>query len=142
MATPATGSGKPTDLQSIILFDGVCVLCSRWYRFVSARDRAHRFRFLAIQQPEGRIIAERHGIDPENPTTFILVDGAETFVRSDAALRILGQLPGWRWTFLLRAVPNAVRDRLYDLVARNRYRWFGRLDVCIVPTTTATLSDP
>jgi predicted DCC family thiol-disulfide oxidoreductase YuxK len=70
------------------------------------------------------------------------VDGAQALVRSEAALRILGQLPGWRWTFLLRAVPNAVRDRLYDLVARNRYRWFGRLDVCIVPTTTATLSDP
>ena len=84
------------DLEAIVLIDGVCVLCSRWYRFVTARDRAHRFRFVAIQQPEGRDIAKRYGIDPDNPTTFILLDGGVAHIRSDAALRILGQLPGWR----------------------------------------------
>jgi predicted DCC family thiol-disulfide oxidoreductase YuxK len=138
MATP----GEVSDTQAIVLIDGVCVLCSRWYRFVSARDRTHRFRFVAIQEPEGRVIAQRHGIDPQNPTTFILLAGGVAFVRSDAALRILGQLPGWRWTWLLRIVPTAMRDRLYDLVARNRYRWFGRLDVCILPTSTSVGSDP
>jgi len=134
----------PTDTdsnQAIILIDGVCVLCSRWYRFVSARDRVRRFRFVTTQQPEGRVIAARHGVDPDNPSTFILVEGGTAFVRSDAALRILAQLPGWRWTWLLRAIPRALRDRLYDLVARNRYRWFGRLDVCILPTSP-TGSDP
>jgi predicted DCC family thiol-disulfide oxidoreductase YuxK len=138
MATP----GKVSNTQAIVLIDGVCVLCSRWYRFVRARDRTHRFRFVAIQEPEGRVIAQRHGIDPQNPTTFILLEGDVAFVRSDAALRILGQLPGWRWTWLLRVVPNTMRDRLYDLVARNRYRWFGRLDVCILPTSTSVGSDP
>jgi predicted DCC family thiol-disulfide oxidoreductase YuxK len=138
MATPGEDSGA----QAIILIDGVCVLCSRWYRFVSARDRTHRFRFVAIQEPEGRVIAKRHGIDPQNPTTFILLEGGVAFVRSDAALRILGQLPGRRWTWLLRVVPNAVRDRVYDLIACNRYRWFGRLDVCILPTSTSVGSDP
>ena len=85
------------------------------------------------------MIAHRYGIDPESPTTFILVDGGEAFVRSEAALRILEQLPGWRWAGLLRAVPRTVRDRLYDVVARNRYRWFGRLDVCILPATPSDL---
>jgi predicted DCC family thiol-disulfide oxidoreductase YuxK len=138
MATP----GEVSNTQAIVLIDGVCVLCSRWYRFVSARDRTRRFRFVAIQAPEGRVIAQRHGIDPQNPTTFILLEGGVAFVRSDAALRILGRLPGWRWTWLLRVVPNAMRDRLYDLIARNRYRWFGRLDVCILPTSTSVGSEP
>ena len=88
------------------------------------------------------MIADRYGIDPDSPTTFILVDGGTAFVRSEAALRILEQLPGWRWTALLRAIPRPLRDRLYDIVARNRYRWFGRLDVCILPTASATPSDP
>jgi predicted DCC family thiol-disulfide oxidoreductase YuxK len=125
-------------MQAIILIDGVCVLCSRWYRFVSARDISHRFRFVAVQQQEGRAIASRHGIDPENPTTFILLDSGVAHFRSEAALRILRELPGWRWTRVLRVVPRTVRDALYDLVARNRYRWFGRLDACILPTR----SDP
>jgi predicted DCC family thiol-disulfide oxidoreductase YuxK len=129
------------DLEAIVLIDGVCVLCSRWYRFVTARDRAHRFRFVAIQQPEGRDIAKRYGIDPDNPTTFILLDGGVAHIRSDAALRILGQLPGWRWTALLRAVPEGLRDRFYDMVARNRYRWFGRLEVCILPASPEPQSD-
>jgi predicted DCC family thiol-disulfide oxidoreductase YuxK len=132
MVLPATNSDERT--QAIVLIDGVCVLCSRSYRFVSTRDTANRFRFVTIQQPEGRTLAERHGIDPQDPTTFILVENDVVRFRSDAALRILGALPGWRWTRLLRVVPQKLRDRLYDLIARNRYRWFGRLDACILPT--------
>jgi predicted DCC family thiol-disulfide oxidoreductase YuxK len=123
------------NMQSIVLIDGVCVLCSHSYRFVTARDRDRRFRFLAIQQPEGRAIASSYGINPDEPATFILVEGGVAHVRSDAALRILGQLPRWRWTRVLRIVPSGLRDRLYDLIARNRYRWFGRLDVCMLPNS-------
>jgi predicted DCC family thiol-disulfide oxidoreductase YuxK len=125
-------------MQAIILIDGVCVLCPRWYGFVSARDLSHRFRFVAIQQPEGRAMAAEHGVDPENPTTFILLDAGVAHFRSEAGLRILRELPGWRWTRMLRIIPRPLRDALYDLVARNRYRWFGRLDACILPTR----SDP
>jgi predicted DCC family thiol-disulfide oxidoreductase YuxK len=117
----------------IILFDGVCVLCSHWYRFVSARDHGHRFRFVAVQSAEGRALAEKFGIDPDNPDTFILVAAGKASVRSDAALRILAELPRWRWTVVLRAIPAALRDALYNVIARNRYRWFGRLDVCVLP---------
>jgi predicted DCC family thiol-disulfide oxidoreductase YuxK len=122
-------------MQSIVLIDGVCVLCSRSYRFIRTRDRDRRFRFLAIQQPEGRSIALRYGIDPDQPATFILVEDDVAHVRSDAALRILGQLPHWRWTRVLRIVPRGLRNRVYDLIARNRYRWFGRLDVCMLPNS-------
>jgi predicted DCC family thiol-disulfide oxidoreductase YuxK len=122
-----------TSTSRIILFDGVCVLCSRWYRFVTARDRRRRFRFVAIQSAEGRVFAEQFGIDPDHPETFILVADGKALVRSDAALRILAELPYWRWTVLLRVIPFRLRDALYDVIARNRYRWFGRLDVCVLP---------
>lgn len=118
---------------SVILFDGVCVLCSRWYRFVTARDPNRRFRFVAVQSAEGRTLAEKFGIDPDNPETFILVADGRAYVRSDAVLRILAELPRWRWTIVLRAIPEALRDALYNVIARNRYRWFGRLDVCVLP---------
>ncbi len=117
----------------IILFDGVCVLCSRWYRFVTARDPNRRFRFVAVQSEEGRTLAEKFGIDPDNPETFILVADGKAYVRSDAILRILAELPRWRWTIVSRAIPAALRDALYNVIARNRYRWFGRLDVCVLP---------
>src|SRR5258708_17317234 len=111
MATP---SGEVSDTQAIVLIDGVCVLCSRWYRFVSARDRTHRFRFVVIQEPEGRVIAQRHGIDPQNPTTFILLEAGVAFVRSYAGLRILVHFLARRLTLLMRYVPLAHRERLYD----------------------------
>lgn len=123
----------PEGSRDIILFDGVCVLCSRWYRFVTARDQAQRFRFVAIQSPEGRVLAERFGIDADNPETFALVAGDKAYVRSDAALRILRELPRWRWTVVLRAIPTPARDAVYGVIARNRYRWFGRLDACTLP---------
>ena len=124
------------DSTAIVLFDGVCVLCSRWYRFVHARDRAGRFRFVPIQQPEGRALAERHGIDPADPQTFVLIEDNGVRFRSDAALAILARLPHWRWTSALRVVPASLRDRVYDAVARNRYRWFGRLDACLLPAAS------
>lgn len=121
-----------------ILFDGVCVLCSRAYRFVTLRDNAKQFRFVAIQDAEGRALAERFGIDPDNPDTFALIDEDALFTRSDAALRIAAALPGWGWTRALRIVPRALRDWVYGSVARNRYRWFGKLDVCMMPPRSDT----
>lgn len=119
--------------QDIILFDGICVLCSRWYRYVTARDLDRHFRFVAIQEPEGRTIAIQHGIDPEDPATFILVTSAGAHTRSDAILRILSSLPYWRWVFVLRAIPRPLRNACYNVLARNRYRWFGKRETCLLP---------
>jgi predicted DCC family thiol-disulfide oxidoreductase YuxK len=136
-----------TDLQTnpgeaVILFDGVCVLCSWSYRFVRARDPDRHFRFVAIQEAEGQALARRFAIDPDNPSTFVLIEGDIARVRSDAVLRIVARLPGWRWMTLLRVVPRGLRDRLYDLVARNRYRWFGRLDACGISHASMIPPDP
>ncbi len=117
-----------------ILFDGVCVLCSAWFRFVADRDPAVRFRFVAVQEPYGRWLAARLDINPDAPETNAVVVGGRAYFRSDTAIEVLRRLPGWRWAPLLRSLPRPVRDKFYDIVARNRYRLFGRTDACMVPT--------
>ena len=116
--------------KGLVLYDGVCVLCSNWFRFVAERDVERRFLFTAIQSDRGRALAIRLGIDPDNPdTNAVLLDG-HVYLRSDSALAVLGALPHWRWVRAFRAVPKPVRDRIYGLIARNRYRLFGRHGSC------------
>ena len=117
-----------------ILFDGVCVLCSHWARFVIKRDPAARLRFLAIQQPHGLALARRLGIDTELPETNAVIVGGYVYFKSDAAIEVLSRLPRWSWVRAARLVPKLLRDAVYDLVARNRYRWFGRTESCLMPT--------
>jgi predicted DCC family thiol-disulfide oxidoreductase YuxK len=119
--------------DDVILFDGVCIFCSRWVRFVATRDVARKFRFTAIQSPYGARLAQAFGIDPDDPDTNAVVHGGVARLRSDAALTVLGALPGWRWTRALFAVPKPLRDAVYGLVAHNRYRIFGKFDACLVP---------
>jgi len=116
-----------------ILYDGVCVLCSAWFRFVTARDPEVRFRFTPIQRTYGRHLAVRLGIDLDNPqTNAVIIDGT-AYLRSDAALQILCRLTGWSWAGALLAAPPGLRDWVYDRVARNRHQLFGRTETCMVP---------
>jgi predicted DCC family thiol-disulfide oxidoreductase YuxK len=118
-----------------VVFDGVCVLCSGWVRFLLKRDPARRFRFAAMQSQTGRTLLTRHGIDPDDPVTFLLVDEGGAFTDSTAVLRILTRLGGiWRLAGAFYAVPRVLRDSLYRFVARRRYRWFGKRESCFVPT--------
>ncbi len=119
--------------DDVILYDGVCVFCSRWIRFVAARDVEKRFRFTAIQSPYGTRLAQAFGIDPADPDTNAVVHGGVAHFKSDAALIVLSRLPGWRWTRAFLVVPKIVRDPVYSLVAKNRYRIFGKFDACFVP---------
>jgi predicted DCC family thiol-disulfide oxidoreductase YuxK len=119
--------------DDVILYDGVCVFCSRWVRFVAKRDVERRFRFTAIQSPYGTRLAHAFGIDPNDPDTNAVVHGGVAYLKSDAALTVLGMLPRWRWTRALFAVPKPLRDAVYSLVAKNRYRIFGKYDECFVP---------
>jgi predicted DCC family thiol-disulfide oxidoreductase YuxK len=119
--------------DDVILYDGVCVFCSRWIRFVATRDVEKRFRFTAIQSGYGARLAQAFGINPEDPDTNAAVHGGEAYFKSDAALTVLSNLPGWGWVSILRAVPKPLRDALYSLVARNRYRIFGKYEECFVP---------
>ena len=119
----------------IVVFDGDCVLCSANARFILRRDRRRRFRLATMQGQAGAALMARFGIDPLDSETFILVEGERVRRNSDAALAIAEGL-GWPWRALgvLRIVSRPVRDAVYRLVARNRYRWFGRRERCFVPT--------
>ncbi|WP_295846278.1 DCC1-like thiol-disulfide oxidoreductase family protein [Tardiphaga sp.] len=119
--------------DDIILYDGVCVFCSHWVRFIATRDTDRRFRFTAIQSGYGTRLARALGIDPEDPDSNAVIHGGTAHFRSDGALTVLSQLPGWHWAGGLRALPRWLRDPVYNLVARNRYRIFGRSEACMVP---------
>ena len=124
---------EPWPDDDVILYDGVCVFCSRWVRFVATRDVAQRFRFTAIQSGYGTRLAQAFGIDPGDPDTNAVVHSGTAYFKSDGALMVLGTLPGWGWVRALRAVPKPLRDAVYSLVARNRYRIFGKYEECFVP---------
>jgi predicted DCC family thiol-disulfide oxidoreductase YuxK len=119
--------------EDVILYDGVCVFCSRWIRFIATRDQAKRFRFTAIQSAYGTRLAKTLGIDANDPDTNAVVHGGVAHFKSDGALTVLSCLPGWRWTRALFVVPKRLRNAVYNLVAKNRYRIFGKYEVCFVP---------
>ncbi|MFN3930268.1 MAG: thiol-disulfide oxidoreductase DCC family protein [Brevundimonas sp.] len=129
--SPREARGEP---EGLILFDGVCVFCSRWVRFVIDRDPQARFTFAPIQSERGQALAVRFGIDPEAPQTNAVIWNGQAWFKSDAALTVLGELDGTRPLAGLKAVPRAIRDPVYDLIARHRYRIFGRTEVCMVPS--------
>ena len=131
MMAHGTPSQWPDD--DVILYDGVCVFCSRWIRFVATRDTGHRFRFTAIQSPYGARLASAFGIDPDDPDTNAVIHGGSAHFKSDAALTVLSNLSGWRWARVLFTVPKPLRDAVYNLVARNRYQIFGKYEACFVP---------
>ena len=133
-----SGNWRPRAIDSaldrVILFDGVCILCSRWARFVIERDPEAVFRFVAIQEPRGQELARRLGIDTEFPETNAVILAGVAYFKSDAAIEVLSRLSRWSWVRMVRLVPRPLRDAAYDIVARNRYRWFGRTETCLVPT--------
>jgi len=124
---------KPWPDDDIILYDGVCVFCSRWIRFVASRDVELRFRFTAIQSGYGTRLAQAFGINPDDPDTNAVVHGGVAYFKSDGALTVLSNLPGWGWVRALRVAPKPLRDAVYNLVARNRYRIFGKYEECFIP---------
>ena len=122
--------------DSIIVFDGVCVLCSRWVDFVLRRDPQGRYRFAAMQTTSGRSLLIAHGIDPEDPLSFLLLEDGAGYTDTDAIVRILRSFGrGWQLVALLMSiVPRFIRDPLYRWIARHRYRLFGQRPACRVPT--------
>ena len=140
--TGMTDAGRPSGFDAgrhLLLYDGLCGLCDRFVRFVLAHDGRRRFRFAAIQSGVGRRLLAAHGKDPDRlDTVYVVVDQASAtprvLNRSAAALFVLDQL-GWPWraAMLLRLAPASLLDRLYDRVATQRYRVFGRRAACPAP---------
>jgi predicted DCC family thiol-disulfide oxidoreductase YuxK len=123
------------DDHPIIVFDGVCVLCTGFAQFVLSHDAAARFRVLAAQSPLGHALYLHYGLDPKNYETNVLIADGVAWFKSEAGIRILEGLGlPWSLASLARIVPRPLRDRLYDVVARNRLRMFGRHAHCHVPS--------
>jgi predicted DCC family thiol-disulfide oxidoreductase YuxK len=121
--------------HSIILFDGVCNFCNYWVNFTIDRDEKNLYKFAALQSEEGQIILQQYNINPNKFDSFVLIRGENVFAKSTAALTISKTLSGpikilHPFIFL----PKFFRDFIYDLVAKNRYKIFGKRNVCRAPT--------
>jgi len=119
----------------IILFDGVCNLCNQSVQFVIRHDPVSKFRFAALQSDFGQKILQDHHLDAEKLLSVVLLVGDRVYDRSRAALEIARRLNGlWPLMYVFVIVPPFLRNLVYDWISRNRYRWFGRRDECMIPT--------
>ncbi|MGM0844783.1 MAG: thiol-disulfide oxidoreductase DCC family protein [Bacillota bacterium] len=121
-------------MGSIILFDGVCNLCNTIVQFVIERDKKGYFKFASLQSDTGKALLQKHEVDADTDS-IILIDQHKCYMKSAAALRVSKNLDGlWKIFFLFMLVPAPLRDKIYDLIARNRYNWFGKRDSCMLPS--------
>jgi predicted DCC family thiol-disulfide oxidoreductase YuxK len=122
-------------MSRVILFDGVCNYCNAMVNFVIRKDRKGEIKFAAMQSPAGRALLIQHGIDPDNLRSFVFIDGDKVYERSDGMIAVARYLPGiWKAGTALRILPRGLRNSLYDFVAKNRYKWFGKKEQCMIPT--------
>lgn len=125
----------PLTTHPIVLFDGVCNLCSGSVQFILRRDPAGAFRFASLQSDLGQRLLTERGLDPKALDSVVVVDGDRFYRESDAALRIARDLKGaWKALTVFRVIPRPIRDWAYRLIARNRYSWFGKAETCWLPT--------
>ena len=119
----------------MILFDGVCNLCNGAVNFVLQHDKKGIFRFASLQSEAGQQLLAAHNLDSKEMNSFFLIDKGKVYKKSAAALKVMNYF-AWYWKELqiLRIVPYFLRDAIYDFIAANRYKWFGKRNECMVPT--------
>jgi len=122
--------------KKIILFDGVCNLCDAVVQFVIEHDKNDLFRFVALQSELGQEILKHIGINPNNIDSVILYEpGIAYYYKSTAAIEIAKSLGGfWHLGTVFRIIPNGIRNQLYDYIAKNRYKWYGKKESCWIPS--------
>lgn len=122
--------------KKIILFDGVCNLCNSAVQFIIKHDKGDVFRFVALQSELGQEILAYIGIDTKNIDSIVLYEpGVAYYYKSDAALQIAKNLNGlFSLGIILKIIPTGIRNRLYDYIAKNRYKWYGKKESCMIPT--------
>jgi predicted DCC family thiol-disulfide oxidoreductase YuxK len=122
------------DDRPIVVFDGYCALCTGWANFVLRHDRQEKFRLLPAQSPLGRAIYIHYGLHPDDYETNILIENGQAWFKSEGSIRMAEGLGApWSWAAVMRVMPLRWRDRLYDFVARNRLRMFGKRATCYAP---------
>ena len=122
--------------KKIILFDGVCNLCNSAVQFVIKHDNKDVFRFVALQSELGQQILKHIGVNPANIDSIVLYEpGVAYYCKSSAAIEMARSLGGfWHFGTVFRIIPTAIRNLLYDYVAKNRYKWYGKKESCMIPT--------
>jgi predicted DCC family thiol-disulfide oxidoreductase YuxK len=122
-------------IQSIILFDGVCNFCNYWVNFIIDRDKQNNFKFAALQSEKGRELLDKFNLPKDDFDSFVLIEENKIFKKSSAAFEIVKHLNGWPKIIIpFSILPHTFTNLIYDLVAKNRYKFFGKKDSCRIPT--------
>lgn len=123
-----------SETNPVLLFDGVCNLCNASVQWVLLRDKKGIFRFAALQSDVGQSLLGQYNLDAQNFDTVVLVDHDRVYQRSDVPLEIVRRLGGlWQLLYIFKIIPRPIRDFVYNWIAGNRYRWFGRQETCMLP---------
>ena len=121
--------------HSIILFDGVCNFCNYWVNFIIDHDAENNFKFSALQSEKGNELLDKFNLPKDDFDSFILISNDKVYKKSVAALRIAGQLKGWPKLLIpFKILPTPITDLFYDVIAKNRYKFFGKREACRIPT--------
>jgi len=124
------------DEKPIILFDGVCNFCNGSVNFLIRRDKKNVFRFAALQSQTAQKLLAQYKKQKKGFESFVLMQDGKAYEKSSAALKVLNKLPWyWKWAQVFWIVPKFIRDGVYDVIARNRYKWFGKKEECMIPTS-------
>ncbi|MDO8366298.1 MAG: thiol-disulfide oxidoreductase DCC family protein [Saprospiraceae bacterium] len=127
-------TNPPIPNHPTLLFDGVCNLCNASVQWILKRDPRGKFRFAALQSEVGQQLLKQHGLESGHFDTVVLAVGDRIFMRSDAPLEIVRRLGGlWTLLYFFKILPRPLRDAVYNFIARNRFRWFGRREECMLP---------
>lgn len=129
------GTPDPIRPGPVILFDGVCNLCNTSVQFIIKRDSSEHFRFASLQSTLGQNYLDTFNLPAGQLHSVMLIKNGVLFQKSNAALEIVKRLDGlWPSLYIFKIVPRFLRDWVYDIVASNRYTWFGKKDACMIPT--------
>lgn len=119
----------------VVLFDGVCNFCNGTVHFIIRQDKKNIFKFAPLQSPKGQELVQQYLLPANKTDSIILIENGVAYTKSTAALKLANRFPWyWKWTQLLWIVPAFLRNAVYDLIAQNRYKWFGKKDECMIPT--------
>lgn len=124
-----------TTHSHVLIFDGICILCNSIVNFVIKRDTKETFKFVALQSDKGKEFLKKHKLETSNVETVVLITEDQYYIKSAAALIVLKELGGiWKSLYIFIYLPKPIRDFIYNLIAKSRYRLFGKLNTCMIPT--------
>lgn len=120
--------------EKILLFDGICNLCNNLVLFIIKRDTESQFKFASLQSEMGKLLLKKYILESNNLNTVVYIKGEKYFLKSTAILNIIKDLGGyWKLFYVFILIPKFIRDFIYDLIAKSRYRIFGKKESCMIP---------